>query len=91
MPFSVRLDQDMVNKLTRLAVQSHRRVSDVVREAVEVYIANTESLREDVVTPYDRLTHLVGRVDLGPGNRSEDTGRKAAAVVQEIHRARRAR
>jgi len=90
-PFSVRLDQDMVNKLTRLAVQSHRRVSDVVREAVEVYIANTESLREDVVTPYDRLTHLVGRVDLGPGNRSEDTGRKAAAVVQEIHRARRAR
>ena len=91
MPFSVRLDQDMVNKLTRLAVQSHRRVSDVVREAVEVYIANTESLREDVVTPYDRLTHLVGRVDLGPGNRSEDTGRKAAAIVQEIHRARRAR
>ena len=38
MPFSVRLDQDMVNKLTRLAVQSHRRVSDVVREAVELYM-----------------------------------------------------
>ena len=91
MPFSVRLDQDMVNKLTRLAVQSHRRVSDVVREAVEVYIANSESHREDVVTPYDRMAHLVGRVDLGPGNRSEDTGRKAAAIVQEIHRARRAR
>ena len=91
MPFSVRLDQEMVNTLTRLAVQSRRRVSDVVREAVEVYIANARSSTEDVVTPYDRMAHLVGRVNLGPGNRSEDTGRKAAAIVQEIHRARRAR
>jgi len=90
-PFSVRLDQDMVNKLTRLAVQSHRRVSDVVREAVELYIANAEGNREVVVTPYERMSHLVGRVDLGPGNRSEDTGRKAAAIVRELHRARRAR
>ncbi len=91
MPFSVRLDQAMVNRLTRLAVQSHRRVSDVVREAVELYIANADSTKEDAVTPYDRMAHLVGRVDLGPGNRSEDTGRKAAAIVREIHRARRAR
>jgi predicted DNA-binding protein len=81
----------MVNKLTRLAVQSQRRVSDVVREAVEIYVANAEGIREDVVTPYDRMAHLVGRVDRGPGNRSEDTGRKAAAIVQEIRRARRAR
>jgi hypothetical protein len=90
-PFSVRLDQDMVNKLTRVAVQSHRRVSDVVREAVGLYLAGGESSKEDVVTPYDQLAHLVGRVDLGPGNRSEDTGRKAAAIVRDIHRARRAR
>ena len=91
MPFSVRLDQGMVNKLARLAVNSHRRVSDVVREAVELYIANADGTKEDAVTPYDRMAHLVGRVDLGPGNRSEDTGRKAAAIVREIHRARRAR
>ena len=91
MPFSVRLDQGMVNKLTRLAVQSHRRVSDVVREAVELYITNSEVTKEDVVTPYDRMAHLIGRADLGPGNRSEDTGRKAAAIVRELHRARRTR
>ena len=90
MPFSVRLDQDVVNKLTRLAVQSHRRVSDVVREAVELYIANADGNREAVVTPYDRMSHLVGRVDLGPGSRSEDTSRKAAAIVREKYRARRA-
>lgn len=91
MPFSVRLDQETVNTLTRLAVQSHRRISDVVREAVELYIANTEGPRKDAVSAYDRLAHLAGRVNLGPGNRSEDTGRKAAAIVQELHRARRAR
>lgn len=91
MPFSVRLDQKMVNRLTRLAVQSHRRVSDVVREAVEVYLAKADMPEEDAVTAYDRAAHLIGRVDLGPGNRSEHTGRKAAAIVQELRRARRAR
>ena len=91
MPFSVRLDQDVVNKLTRLAVRSHRRISDVVREAVEVYLGNADVGEEDVVTAYDRASHLIGRVDLGPGNRSEDTGRKAAAIVRELHRARRTR
>jgi predicted DNA-binding protein len=85
------LDQDVVNKLTRLAVRSHRRVSDVVREAVEVYLGNADAGEEDVMTAYDRARHLIGRVDLGPGNRSEDTGRKAAAIVRELHRARRAR
>ena len=91
MPFSVRLDQKMVNKLSRLAIQSHRPVSDVVREAVEVYLAGAEVQEEGVVTAYDRAAHLIGRVDLGPGRRSEETGRKAAAIVRELHRARRPR
>lgn len=91
MPFSVRLEQQMVNRLTRVAIQSHRRVSDVVREAVEAYLVNAEVPEEGAVTAYDRASHLIGRVDLGPGNRSEDTGRKAAAIVRELHRARRAR
>jgi hypothetical protein len=81
----------MVNKLTRLAVQSHRRVSDVVREAVELYIANAEGTKEDVVTPYDRMAHLIGRVDGGGVTRSVDTGRAFAAALQEKYRARRAR
>jgi hypothetical protein len=81
----------MVNRLTRLAIRSHRRVSDVVREAVETYLAKADMPEENAVTAYDRAAHLIGRVDLGPGNRSEDTGRKAAAIVRELHRARRAR
>jgi hypothetical protein len=81
----------MVNKLTRLAVQSHRRVSDVVREAVELYIANAEGTKEDVVSAYDRMAHLIGRVDGGGVTRSVDTGRAFAAALQEQYRARRAR
>jgi hypothetical protein len=81
----------MVNKLTRLAVQSHRRVSDVVREAVELYITNSEGTKEGVVSAYDRMAHLIGRVDGGGVTRSVDTGRAFAAALQEKYRARRAR
>jgi hypothetical protein len=86
----VRFDQDMVNKLTRLAVQSHRRISDVVREAVELYVCSVES-KEDVVTPYDRMAHLIGRVTSGGPSRSVHTGRQFAALLQEKRRARRTR
>jgi len=89
-PFSIRLEQNMVNKLTRLAVESNRRVSDVVREAVELYLCGIES-KEDVVTPYDRMAHLIGRVDSGGSSRSIETGRKFAALLREERRARRAR
>ncbi len=90
MPFSVRFDQNMVNKLTRLAVQSHRRISDVVREAVELYVCSVES-KEEVVTPYGQMAHLIGRVDSGGPNRSVHTGRKFATLLQEKRRARRTR
>jgi hypothetical protein len=80
----------MVNTLTRLAVQSNRRVSDVVREAVELYVSGVES-KEDVVTPYDRMAHLIGRVNRGGSTRSVETGRKFAALLREKRRARRAR
>ena len=89
MPFSVRLDQRMVNKLTRLAVQSHRRVSDVVREALEVYMAGPEPA-EDAMNPYDQIAHLIGRVDSGR-TRSVGTGKAFAALLRERRRARRAR
>ena len=89
MPFSIRLDQATVNKLTKLAARSRRPVSDVVREAIELYVASPEP-EEDTMTPYDRMAHLIGRVDSGT-TRSVDTGRKFAALLQGRRRARRAR
>lgn len=89
MPFSIRLDQTTVNKLTRAAVRSKRPVADVVREAIELYVAGPTS-EEDAMTPYDRLAHLIGRIDSGT-TRSVGTGRAFAALLEERRRARRAR
>ena len=90
MPFSVRLDQKMVNKLAKLAVATHRPMSDVVREAVEQYVVN-HTPGEDVVAPYERMKHLVGCVSLGNRQAGESTGDAFFRLLQEQRRARRAR
>jgi predicted DNA-binding protein len=89
MPFSIRLDQTMVNDLTRVAVRSNRPVSDVVREALELYVTNQKP-EETAAKPYGRIAHLIGRVDSGGTTRSIDTGRTFTALLQERRRARRA-
>lgn len=89
MPFSVRLDRHMLDTITRIAVRSNRRTSDVVREALEQYVTSVEPTREVAMTPYDRMAHLIGRVDSGGSRRSEKTGRLFAAQVKAKHHARR--
>ena len=91
MPFSIRLEQDMVNQLTGIAVRSHRRVSDVVKEALEIYVTGQEHRADVLKTPYDRAAHLIGCIDGGGVTRSVDTGRRYAAMLKERHRARRTR
>jgi hypothetical protein len=90
-PFSIRLEQDMVNQLTGIAVRSHRRVSDVVKEALEIYLTGQAHQADVLTTPYDRVAHLIGCIDGGGVTRSVDTGRLYAATLKERHRARRAR
>ena len=91
MPFSIRLEQDMVNQLTGIAVRSHRRVSDVVKEALEIYLTGQAHQADVLTTPYDRVAHLIGCIDGGGVTRSVDTGRLYAAMLKERHGARRAR
>lgn len=91
MPFSIRLEQDMVNQLTALAARSHRSVSDVVKEALEIYVAGHAHDPSAGKTPYDRMAHLIGCVDGGGVTRSVDTGKLVAAMLKERYRARRAR
>ena len=79
-----------MNRLTKLAVQSHRTVLDVVREAIEMYVVGG-SHEEGSVTPYDCLAHIIGRVDSGGTLRSVGTGRAFTARLRERQRARRAR
>jgi hypothetical protein len=90
-PFSIRLEQDMVNQLTGIAVRSHRRVSDVVKEALEIYVAGYAQDPPAGQTPYDRMAHLIGCVDGGGVTRSVDTGKLVSAMLKERDRARRAR
>jgi len=90
MPFSVRLDRKMVNKLAELALATHRPMSDVVREAVEQYVAS-EATGEDAVTPYERMKHLIGCVSIGARRPTESTGDAFFRLLQEQRRARRAR
>lgn len=91
MPFSIRLEQDMVNQLRGIAIRSHRSVSDVVKEALEIYVTGQADQADVLTTPYDRIAHLIGCVDGGGGTRSVHTGRLYAAMLKERHRARRAR
>jgi hypothetical protein len=91
MPFSIRLEQDMVNQLRGIAVRSHRSVSDVVKEALEVYITGQSQQADVLKSPLDRIAHLIGCIDRGGVTRSVDTGRLYAAMLKERHRARRAR
>lgn len=91
MPFSIRLEQDMVNQLTALAARSHRSVSDVVKEALEIYVAGHAHDSSTAKTSFDRMAHLIGCVDGGGVTRSVDTGKLYAAALKERERARRAR
>ena len=91
MPFSIRLDQNMVNQLTSLAVRSRRSVSDVVKEALEIYIVGQSRQQSDTSTAFDRIAHLIGCVDGGGVTRSVDTGRLYAAALKDRRRAPRTR
>ena len=91
MPFSIRLEQEMVNQLAGIAARSQRRVSDVVKEALEIYIAGEGRAQSAMKTPYDRIAHLIGCIDGGGVTRSVDTGRLVAAMLKERYRARRPR
>ena len=91
MPFSVRLDQNMVNQLTSLAVRSRRSVSEVVKEALEIYIVGQSRQESDISTPFDPIAPLIGWIDGGGVTRSVDTGRLYAAALKERRRAPRAR
>jgi hypothetical protein len=89
-PISIRLDAETEQRLRRLAHETGRTLSSVVREAVAEYGAAHDVREVAGARPYDRLKHLIGVVDRHTG-RSERTGDRFRAVVKARARARRAR
>ncbi len=90
MPFSFRPDARTAAKIRRLAAATSRSRSDIVREAVEAY-APDKDVPATGASAYDRLKPFIGVISTGGANLSRDTHRKYHALLQQRHRARRAR
>jgi len=71
-PLSIRVDQRTRRSLARLARQSRRSQSAVVREAIDAFVAKAPA----VLRPYDAWREVLGSADSGIGNLSEQTGAK---------------
>lgn len=90
MPVSVRLDAKTESLIGRLARKRRQTKSEVIRDAIGV-LANEEEKSREKKRPYDLVAHLIGCVDSGGANLSQNTGEKFAKVLRERSRARRSR
>ena len=79
MPTSVRLDDRTRRLLERLMRQKKKNQSEVIREAIEA-LARSESAKTDS-SPYATVADLIGCVEGGPADLSENTGRKFAELL----------
>lgn len=91
MPFSLRLDPETEARIRRLTARTGRSKSQVVREAVAHYAAETEGAEAPAETAYDRLKPYIGVVNTRGADYSQNTHEKYREVLRRKHRARRAR
>jgi predicted DNA-binding protein len=91
MPFSLRLDPDTEATIRRLSATTGRSKSEVVREAVARYGAETGGSSAAGESAYDRLKPFIGTVSTGGAQSSKNTHTKYRALLQRKRRARRAR
>jgi predicted DNA-binding protein len=80
MPTSIRLDPSTDRTLDVLAKRYSISKSALVRRAIEDLLA-----REDL-SPYERVSDLIGSVSGGPEDLSERTGDKLRALLAERSR-----
>jgi hypothetical protein len=88
MPFSLRLDPETEAKIRRLASDTARSKSQVVREAIEQYEAYGHSSSARRASAADRLKPFIGTISTGGANYSKDTHRKYRDSIRLKHRAR---
>ena len=84
---TVRLDVPTEATLKRLAAQRGQTKSEVIRDAI-AHLAEEETQRSSA---YHRLRPFVGIVDSKGQQLSTKTGRRFRELLEERHRARRAR
>jgi hypothetical protein len=77
-PLTLRLDEKTRQRIARLARHKRLSTSEVIRQAIAAWADR----HEPVTTPYDAMTDLIGVVRGGNPQRSEQTGRRLAALLK---------
>jgi predicted transcriptional regulator len=83
---NVRVDADTASFLERLARQTGRTKSDVVRDALQAL--REQNARSAPVPPSEAMAQLIGSWDSGGLQLSERTGERFARLLQEKKQAR---
>ena len=78
---NLRVDARTAAFLERVARQSGRTKSEIVREALEAF--RKEETRSKAVVPSETMAHLIGCWDSGGMKLSERTGDRFARLLQE--------
>ena len=76
MPTSVRLDPETQRALEQLARSRSVSKSEVVRQAIELLASQERQ------APYDRVADLLGCVQGGPPDLSEQTGKRFRQLLE---------
>jgi len=85
---SIRLDARTASLVDRVAEQTRKTKSDVLREAIGQY-AETIKENSESDRPYDKIAHLIGSWDSGGKQLSTRSGEKFAAMLKQDTNARR--
>jgi RHH-type rel operon transcriptional repressor/antitoxin RelB len=86
--FSIRLDDKTTSALGRLAAQTGKTKTEIVREALQAYVDKVDA-ENAAKTPYELAKHLIGSLDSGGMQLSVDGGKKVAQMLLEERDARR--
>jgi len=77
-PLTLRLDPKTRQRIARLARRKRLSTSEVIRQAIAAWADS----QEPVASPYDAMIDLIGVVRGGNPKRSEQTGRRFAALLK---------
>ena len=84
--YSVRLDDASAEALATAARNRKVNRAVILREAIAEYA----STRTGDISPFAQMTSLIGVIDRGPGNLSEETGKGFARLLRQQATSKRA-
>jgi hypothetical protein len=83
-PITLRLDEKTRQRIARLARRKRPSTSEVLRQAIAAWADR----QEPVTSPYRAMKDLIGVVRGGNPKRSQQTGRRFAALLMRRRRRR---